>query len=484
MNHLLARAGTLRSAAVRAASAAATPIPRRTYVAGAAASAAINVARVGKVLLAGAITAGAAMAYETYTGAIPEKSLLGKPVAEMSEAERFVHTTVNAHARVWSGVGARVSEAHSTYVASNDPVEDRHVVARLGDDKLVLGVYDGHAGWQCSDLLSKVFHNYVARHLVTDPDRPLDALTKAFDEYDADLMAIPDKIKALGDGVSLEMAQAMLMPAMAGSVMVSSVVDGDKVYVAHAGDCRAVIGRRDARTGAWTAVELTRDHDAENPGELARMRAEHPGEESTVVARGRVLGGLQPFRSMGDARYKWPHATQDWIGRVFASSQYPYKRMPRNYLTPPYVTAHPEVAEYALDDADHFMVLATDGLWERMTNDQVVDMVAEYVARKEKGQWAHEDANAAAHVVRNAFGARDTELVASLLKIPAPLSRRYRDDITVTVVFFKPANRDTLGPQFAPETKVAPEPADVARSKLVVTKDGLDVRSGLPAAKL
>ncbi|KAJ1500121.1 hypothetical protein HMI54_011112 [Coelomomyces lativittatus] len=85
------------------------------------------------------------------------------------------------------------------------------------------------------------------------------------------------------------------------------------------------------------------------------------------------------------------------------------------------------------------LVLATDGLWERATNDQVVDIVAEYMeGPKEKSKWAHQDESAATHVIRNVFGGKDSEAVASLLKIPPPLSRFFRDDITITVVFLKP----------------------------------------------
>lgn len=38
-----------------------------------------------------------------------------------------------------------------------------------------------------------------------------------------------------------------------------------------------------------------------------RLRKEHPGEEDTVIMRGRIQGGLQPTRAFGDASYKWTH---------------------------------------------------------------------------------------------------------------------------------------------------------------------------------
>jgi pyruvate dehydrogenase phosphatase len=39
--------------------------------------------------------------------------------------------------------------------------------------------------------------------------------------------------------------------------------------------------------------------------DMDSMRREHPGEENTVIMRGRVHGGLQPTRAFGDASYKW-----------------------------------------------------------------------------------------------------------------------------------------------------------------------------------
>jgi pyruvate dehydrogenase phosphatase len=128
-------------------------------------------------------------------------------------------------------------------------------------------------------------------------------------------------------------------------------------------------------------------------------------------------------------------------------------------------------------------VLATDGLWEKMTSEQVVDAVGEYVSQAEKGRWAHEDANAAAHVVRNAFGGRDTETVASLLRIPPPTSRWHRDDITVTVVFFKRNEKGVKRPTFT-DVKT-PEQVDLNKSRIRVDgENGVQIGPNVPKAKL
>ncbi len=47
-----------------------------------------------------------------------------------------------------------------------------------------------------------------------------------------------------------------------------------------------------------------------------------------------------------------------------------------------------------------------------------------------------QDKNAATHLIRNALGGKNQEMVSALLTLPSPYSRRYRDDLTVQVIFF------------------------------------------------
>ena len=48
-----------------------------------------------------------------------------------------------------------------------------------------------------------------------------------------------------------------------------------------------------------------------NMNMVIRMQSEHPEDEAAhVIQRGRVLGGLEPSRAFGDARYKWPAELQ------------------------------------------------------------------------------------------------------------------------------------------------------------------------------
>jgi len=54
-----------------------------------------------------------------------------------------------------------------------------------------------------------------------------------------------------------------------------------------------------------------------------------------------------------------------------------------------------------------------------------------------EGKWAFVDKNVGTHLIRNAFGGADEKRLAKFLSIPPGLARRFRDDVTVTVVFFE-----------------------------------------------
>ena len=93
-------------------------------------------------------------------------------------------------------------------------------------------------------------------------------------------------------------------------------------------------------------MQLTRDHTADLPDERARVAA--AGGAPSVRAGGWRVGaaGLQVTRSVGDADLK------------------PYG-----------VTAEAEAAELALQPGDAFLIAATDGLWDRLSNEEAVALV-------------------------------------------------------------------------------------------------------------
>lgn len=90
----------------------------------------------------------------------------------------------------------------------------------------------------------------------------------------------------------MALAEAYTGPA-AGCTAVVAVVHGSKLYVANAGDSRCVLCR-----GKET-VSLTEDHKPTNPDEERRIKA-----AGGFVSEGRINGGLNLSRAIGDMNYK------------------------------------------------------------------------------------------------------------------------------------------------------------------------------------
>jgi pyruvate dehydrogenase phosphatase len=402
-------------------------------------------------------------------------------------------------------------------------------------DLLFFAVMDGHGGYHTSRLLSNILIPAVAlelQALAADGDVPaapqkrslLDsllgrtppaaaaaaaapparfdadptyvslALQTAFARVDSELINAPIKLlaanideKARAAGVLPDLSQhpmalATMQPALSGSCAVLALVDAahGALYVANTGDARALAGFWDERadgSGSWRVEVLSEDQTGRNPSELARVRAEHPPAEAPyVVQRGRILGGLEPSRAFGDARYKWPRELQELLARAFLGDK-PARAPPALLKTPPYVTAQPVVTHRALHarpapdvvrSTPRFLVLATDGLWDCLSSADVGALVAGHlsgvrgavptaklaarvplalgsagISGKDSAArepptdtWAFEDEDLGAHLIRNAFGGADEPALRRLLSIPSAHSRNFRDDVTVTVVVF------------------------------------------------
>ena len=384
-------------------------------------------------------------------------------------------------------------------IPSNNPIEDDHSekiievpasvtpTANSGAkrDWMFWGVFDGHSGWTTSAKLRQTLISYVARELnttykyaLTDPSlipspQSIDAAIKrGFIALDHEIVNSSVE-KVMKNTKQKAAAAQILAPALSGACALLSFYDSSsKLFrVAVTGDSRAVLGRKTSATGKWTATPLSEDQTGGTPSEITRLQAEHPGEE--VVHRGRVLGMLEPSRAFGDASYKWTRNVQLQLKNLF------YGKTPTPLLkSPPYVTAEPIITTTKVEpEKGDFVVLATDGLWEMLTNEEVVGLVGQWLEAQPKSAdsksstaaWAKsffggakqalpiekhvsdagdgqrapirqqqwqikgsderfvvEDKNVATHLVRNALGGRDRDMVCGLLTLVSPYSRRYR----------------------------------------------------------
>jgi len=442
-----------------------------------------------------------------------ETDFSGRKVLEMLTPEQATAKLRTNEESYIVGRGEGVVRYDVVQIPSNDPIEDDHVEkivevpnttaaaedGKASSDWMFWGVFDGHSGWTTSAKLRQTLVSYVARELNATYKSALQDPQLKYPTADAVDAAIKNGFVKLDNEITHEsaarvlktqsraMAAEILAPALSGSCALLSFYDSrsQELRVACTGDSRAVLGRRSA-SGKWTATALSVDQTGGTPSEVARLRAEHPGEPY-VTHNGRILGGLEPSRAFGDAIYKWSQETQEKMKRTY------FGRTPSQHLkTPPYVTAEPVVTRTKIEPANgDFVVMATDGLWEMLTNEEVVGLVGQWLekqatadaSKKDTSSWLQswfksekvgavlpiehqddnaekqgqrapvrqrqwgvqsgqdqrfvvEDKNAATHLVRNALGGRDKEMLTALLTLPSPYSRRYRDDLTVQVIFF------------------------------------------------
>ncbi|CAG8788881.1 8747_t:CDS:2, partial [Dentiscutata erythropus] len=186
------------------------------------------------------------------------------------------------------------------------------------------------------------------------------------------------------------------------------------------------------------------DQTGRSEREIERLEKEHPGE-SNIISKGRVFGGLEPSRAFGDSKYKWDKALQEVIYSKFFNEK---RNVPggERYKTPPYVIARPEVTHHKIGSDDKFLVLATDGLWERLSNAEVIELVGLLIDGRRNGkngkeitaiqkdlnvngskqnkEFAFVDENAATHLIRNALGGASEDVLCAMLSLPPPMSRR------------------------------------------------------------
>lgn len=392
---------------------------------------------------------------------------------------------------------------------SNSPIEDdrsEQVIQvplmtmsgeRTMSDWYFWGLYDGHSGWTTSaklrdslipSVIGELDKSFVKssagsiHRLVPEPEVVDRAIKNGFLKLDNEI--VNESVAKLFENPSKAGATELIAPALSGSCAIMAFYDSNlsQLRVAVTGDSRAVLGCKN-ESGQWTARALSTDQTGSNVEEANRLRNEHPGESSTVVRSGRVLGSLEPTRAFGDARFKWSRDIQHKIAQMFYGRQTPHE-----LKTPPYVTAEPEITTTKINsERGDFLILGSDGVFEMLTNEELVGLVAQWIdvkmpenasttikshdspgvlqklfgfskkdqstvedvssnkdAQKQvirraagiRPSFTVQDDNVATHIIRNALGGADQDQVSMLISIPAPLSRRYRDDLTVTVVFF------------------------------------------------
>jgi len=267
-------------------------------------------------------------------------------------------------------------------------MEDAHICRPMvygpGKQKYhFFGVFDGHGGKLCAKesakhLLPRILRNH---HSDGGEDASLEAkkiskaMQKTFPEFDRDHLQNLSAVATHTD--------------CSGTTAITAFVLPGHIVVANCGDSRCVLGKSGgtSNNSAVKAIPMSFDHKPKNPQE--RRRIEEAGGH---VSSDRVDGDLAVSRALGDFSYKDPKRN---ASKQKVSPCPDIKIQPRS------------------PDHDKFLILACDGIWDVMTNQEVVTFVA---SEQEKG-WV------------------DAAKIAESL-LDKCLAKGSKDNMSVVIVFF------------------------------------------------
>ncbi|KAD1514667.1 hypothetical protein E3N88_42698 [Mikania micrantha] len=273
-----------------------------------------------------------------------------------------------------------------------------------------VGVYDGHGGPETSRFINSNLFQNLKRFTSENQSISVEVIKKAFQATEEGFLSIVSK-------------QWPMKPQLAavGSCCLVGVVCGGNLYIANLGDSRAVLGRHVKATGEVLAIQLSDEHNACIESVRQELRSTHPDDSQIVVLKHnvwRVKGLIQISRSIGDVYLKNAEFNREPLYAKFRLRE-PFKR--------PILSSDPSVSVHQLQPHDLFMIFASDGLWEHLTNQEAVDIVQN-----------HPRAGIAKRLVKVALrkAAKKREMrYSDLKKIDRGVRRHFHDDITVIVLF-------------------------------------------------
>lgn len=273
-----------------------------------------------------------------------------------------------------------------------------------------VGVYDGHGGPETSRFVCDNLFKNIKKFTSQNQGMSADVITKAF-------LATEEEFLSLVKELWLEKPQI----ASVGSCCLVGVICNGYLYIANAGDSRVVLGKLDKLEKAVKAVQLSSEHNASFESVREELQSRHPDDPQIVVLKHnvwRVKGLIQVSRSIGDAYLKKAEFNKAPLLAKFRLNE-PFEK--------PIMTAEPSISVQKILPEDQFLIFASDGLWDHLSNQEAVDIVSKNPR--------HGIAKKLLKVALCEAAKKREMRYSDLKKIDRGVRRHFHDDITVVVLF-------------------------------------------------
>ncbi|XP_078446495.1 putative protein phosphatase 2C 41 isoform X1 [Wolffia australiana] len=248
------------------------------------------------------------------------------------------------------------------------------------EDLMFCGIFDGHGSW--GREVARLVGEFLPSFLLCNWQETL----VLNDRMDEDLGPAMEKKLCLVDVWKrsyLRACAAMdreislsksLDPFYSGSTALTAIIQGDLLVLANVGDSRAVLATSDA-SGRPVPVQLSLDFKPSLPEEAERIKA----------SKGQVFC-LED--EPGVARVWRPCGTMPGLAMSRAFGDFSVKDFG--------LISTPDITHRTISPADLFLILATDGVWDVVSNMEAVQIVssapnqakaAECLVRHATAQW-------------------------------------------------------------------------------------------------
>ena len=223
-------------------------------------------------------------------------------------------------------------------------------------DYIFMAVCDGHGA------VGQEISNFLKENLPIDLNHALRNKNKNILTEDISDVITDIFIKENTKLISNEMINSML----SGSTCVSVIYTPIKLITANVGDSRIILGKYNKDNNKWIGVDLTRDH-----------KPSLPDEEKRIISKG---GRIEPMKDEDNSFIGPPRV---WL----KDKDYPGLAMSRSFgdrvAHSVGVSEIPEIKEYIFSEEDKFFVVASDGLFEFISSQNIVEIIKVYYFNKD-----------------------------------------------------------------------------------------------------
>ncbi|KAF3599527.1 hypothetical protein F2Q69_00039158 [Brassica cretica] len=261
---------------------------------------------------------------------------------------------------VWEGFGCQEEMIFCGIFDGHGPWG--HFVSKQGfgcqEEMIFCGIFDGHGPW--GHFVSKQVRNSMPISLLCNWQETLSQTTLVEPETDQRFAIWKHLYLKTCADVDQELQHHRKIDTFnSGTTALTVVRQGEVIYVANVGDSRAVLATV-SEEGSLSAVQLTVDFKPNIPQE----------EERIIGCNGRVFC-LED--EPGVHRVWQPEEESPGLAMSRAFGDYCIKEYG--------LVSVPEVTQRHISNRDQFVILATDGVWDVISNEEAIDIVASTAER-------------------------------------------------------------------------------------------------------